>query len=197
MNKNKFDYLVLINKENKLPNNWEEKIELINTKNTWDEDIKIERKTFEQYKKLKKCIDKDLKEFNVTIELDSTYRSIKDQQELWDRWLKDPEKGSKYVKKSVALSGYSEHHTGLAIDICLKINGKLVDDNEEMLKEKEIFSKIHSKLASYGFVLRYLEGKEKITGYPYEPWHLRYINDTKVAKEIMDKQITLEEFLKK
>ena len=65
-----------------------------------------------------------------------------------------------------------------------------------MIAEREIFSKIHEKIAKYGFILRYLEGKDDITGYGYEPWHFRYIDSPKIAKEIMDKNITLEEYLK-
>ena len=189
----KYDYLVLVNKQNKLPDDWESIVELVDTKNAWDEDIKIEKETFEAYKKLKAVLEKE----GVYIELDSVYRSVKAQQELWDNWSKDPEKGPEYVKKYVAVPGYSEHHTGLAVDICLKIDGKLVYDNDEMKKEKEIFSKIHSKLADYGFILRYLDGKDDITGYAYEPWHLRYIGSVEIAKEIMSKNITFEEYLKK
>lgn len=43
----------------------------------------------------------------------------------------------------------------------------------------------------------YLDGKEDITGYSYEPWHIRYVKDASIAKEIMDKGITLEEYLGK
>ena len=64
-----------------------------------------------------------------------------------------------------------------------------------MIAEKEIFAKIHKKLADYGFILRYLEDRDNITGYSYEPWHLRYINSKEIAKEIMDKDITFEEYL--
>ena len=195
--KSKMNYLVLVNKQTKLPDDWEEKLELVDTKNAWDEDIQVEKEAFEHYKELKKDVEKDLKELNTTIELDSTYRSVKAQQELWDRWSADPEKGPEYVKKFVAVPGYSEHHTGLAIDICLKKNGELVYDNDAMIAEREIFSKIHAKLADHGFILRYLEGREDSTGYTYEPWHLRYVGSKEVAKEIMDKGLTLEEYLKK
>ena len=64
-----------------------------------------------------------------------------------------------------------------------------------MTEEREIFAKIHEKLADYWFILRYLEGKDDITWYGYEPWHLRYIRDVDVAKEIMEKWLTLEEYL--
>lgn len=189
----KYDYLVLVNKYSKLPDDWEKNVELVTTKNAWDEDVKVEKEAYEQYKKLAE----DLKEDGVTIELDSIYRSVKEQQELWDDWSKDPEKGIEYVKKYVATPGYSEHHTGLAIDICLKKDGKLIDDNDDMIAEKEIFKKIHAKLADYGFILRYLDGRDDITGYAYEPWHLRYVGTKEIAKEIMDKDITLEEYLGK
>jgi len=191
----KYDYLVLVNKYSQLPDDWEKNVKLVSTKNAWDEDIKVETEAYEQFKKLKKDVEKDLEEYNTTIELDSTYRSVKEQQELWDAWSKDPEKGLEYVKKFVAVPGYSEHHTGLAIDICLKKDGELIYDNDEMIAEREIFSKIHAKLSKYGFILRYLEGRDDTTGYAYEPWHLRYVGSSDIAKKIMDENITFEEYL--
>jgi len=186
-----YDYLVLVNKYSQLPDNWEKNVELVSTKNAWDEDIKLEKQTYESYKKL----EKSLKEEGVTIVLDSVYRSVKEQQELWDRWSSDPEKGIEYAKKYAAVPGYSEHHTGLAVDIVIEKDGKLIEENEDMIAEPEIFAKIHKKLADYGFILRYLKGREAITGYTYEPWHLRYVGSKKIAKEIMDKDITFEEYL--
>ena len=64
-----------------------------------------------------------------------------------------------------------------------------------MIAQREIFAKIHAKLADYGFILRYLENRDDITGYAYEPWHLRYVGSTEIAKEIMSKDITFEEYL--
>lgn len=64
-----------------------------------------------------------------------------------------------------------------------------------MIAESEIFSKIHEKLAYYGFILRYLEWKNDITGYAYEPRHLRYINNVEIAKKIYKNWRTLEEYL--
>ena len=189
--KKKYDYLVLVNKQNKLPDNWEEVVELVTVKNAWDEDIQVEKEAYEKFKELKSALEKD----GVIIELDSVYRSVKRQQELWDEFT--IKYGEDYVKKYVAVPGYSEHHTGLAIDICLRKDGELIYENDDMIAEKEIFSKIHAKLSDYGFILRYLEGRDDITGYSYEPWHLRYVGSTKIAKEIMSKDITLEEYLKK
>lgn len=64
-----------------------------------------------------------------------------------------------------------------------------------MMKHLEVWEKIHAKLAKYGFILRYLEGKEHITGYAYEPWHIRYIDDPKLAEKITSDGITFEEYL--
>ena len=103
--------------------------------------------------------------------------------------------GADYAAKTVAKPGYSEHHTGLALDLYLIIDGKDITENEDMIQYPEIWEKIHAKLADYGFILRYLEGREHITGYGYEPWHIRYIDDVETAKEIMSKDITFEEYL--
>ena len=189
--KDGINYLQLVNKQNKLPDDWEEKVELIDVTNGLGETYKVEKKAAEAYAKLKEDLEKD----GVIIELDSTYRSVASQQELWDTWT--IEYGEDYVKKYVAVPGYSEHHTGLAIDIKLVVGDKVIYDNDEMIAEKEIFAKIHAKLAKYGFILRYLEGKDDITGYSYEPWHLRYIDSPEIAKKITDEGLTLEEYLQK
>ena len=65
-----------------------------------------------------------------------------------------------------------------------------------MIAQKEIFAKIHKKLADHGFILRFLEEKEKITGYNYQPWHFRYVQ-VEHAKNITNQSVTLEEYLGK
>lgn len=186
----KTDYMVLVNKESKLPEDWESRIDLVEVYTGLDETYQVEKKTAEAYKKLRD----DLRENDhVIIELDSTYRTVTKQQEIWDSFLK--EYGEEYTKKYVAVPGTSEHHTGLAIDVKLVKEGKIIADNDEMNAEKELFSKVHAKLAKYGFILRYPIGKEDITGYGAEVWHFRYIDNPVVAKEIMDKGITFEEYL--
>ena len=187
----KTDYMVLVNKQSKLPEDWEDKIELVEVYTGLDETYQVEKKTAEAYKKLKE----DLANDHIIIELDSTYRTVKRQQEIWDEFLE--KYGEEYTKKYVAVPGTSEHHTGLAIDVKLVKAGKIIDDNDEMTAEKDLFSKIHAKLSKYGFILRYPEGKEDITEYGAEVWHFRYIDSPEIAKEIMDKGITLEEYLKK
>lgn len=188
----KTDYMVLVNKESKLPENWESTIELVDVYTGLDETYQVEKKAAEAYKKLRD----DLRENDhVIIELDSTYRTVARQQEIWDSFLE--EYGEEYTKKYVAVPGTSEHHTGLALDIKIVKAGKIIDDNDEMTAEKEIFAKVHAKLAKYGFILRYPVGKENVTGYGAEVWHLRYIDDPDTAQEIMDNGLTLEEYLQK
>ena len=104
----------------------------------------------------------------------------------------------------MAQPGYSEHHTGLALDLYFKLkneDGTFTDvyHNEDMEKAEytPIWEKIHSKLADYGFILRYLPGVEHITGYRHELWHIRYVDSVEVAKAIMaEPAMTLEEYLK-
>lgn len=188
-----FDYLILVNKQYKLPDDYESKVDLINVTNFLREEKthQIERTTYEYFSKLKQKL---FDEHNITIELNSVYRTVAEQQEIWDEFVR--EKGEEYAKKYVAVPGYSEHHTGLAIDICPIINGVIVDDNDEVIAQKEIFAKIHQKLEEYGFILRYPLGKEKITGYNYEPWHLRFVK-VENAQKIKNKGVTLEEYLGK
>lgn len=199
----KYDYLVLVNKQNKLPDDWEANVVLADAKNDMtgiemNEDnsyletdvFKVETKTLKAFRELQA----DCADDGITILLDSTYRSVARQEELWAEFAK--EYGEDYCKKYVAVPGYSEHHTGLVVDICIVKDGVIINDNDQMIAEKEIFSKIHSKLAEHGFILRYLEGKDDITGYSYEPWHFRYVG-VDVAKEIAAKGITFEEYLGK
>ena len=193
MNKesSKTDYMVLVNKQSKLPEDWEDRIELVDVYTGLDETYQVEKKAAEAYQKLRAA----LAEEHIIIELDSTYRTVANQQEIWDEFME--EYGEEYTKKYVAVPGTSEHHTGLAIDVKLVKNGVIIDDNDDMTAEKELFDRIHARLAEFGFILRYPVGKEAITGYGSEVWHFRYIDDPKTAKEIMDQGLTLEEYLQK
>ena len=182
-------YLTLVNKTHPLPENWEDNIELIEMKNAYDEDIRVEKTSYEAYLALRDALLKE----GVDIELDSCYRSVERQEELWAEF--EEEYGEDYCKKYVAVPGTSEHHTGFAIDVCLKKGDQLIYENEEMMKEVEIWEKVHEMMPEYGFILRFPKGKEDVVGYAYEPWHMRYMGSPAVAKEITEKGLTLEEYL--
>ena len=184
-NEEGINYLVLVNKVNPLPEDWEEKLQTVHMTNSLGDDVEVEKNAYEAYLRLRQ----DLAEEGVFVDLDSARRSVAEQQEIMDRFT--AEYGADYASKIVAVPGYSEHHTGLY----LNIDGQDVYENEDMIRYPEIWAKIHEKLADYGFILRYLEGKEHITGYAYEPWHIRYIDDPDAARYIMDNGITLEGYL--
>ena len=183
------DYLVLVNKQNQLPEGWEDALETVTVQNSLGDDVEVEKRAYDAYLELKADLEKD----GVKVDLDSARRSVAEQQRIVDDFTK--KYGEDYVKQYVAVPGYSEHHTGLALDLYLNIDGKDVYLNEDMVEYPEVWAKIHEKLAAHGFILRYLEGKEDITGYSYEPWHIRYVGDPAIAKEITDAGETLEEYL--
>ncbi len=184
------DYMALVNKLNPLPDGWEDALETVHITNSVGDDVEVEKKAYEAYVRLK---DDLAENEGIYLELDSARRSVAAQQDIMDRFIE--KYGADYAAKTVATPGYSEHHTGLALDLYFRLNGEDVYYNEDMIQYPEIWEKIHAKLADYGFILRYLEGKEHITGYGYEPWHIRYIDNADIAKEIMSKGITLEGYL--
>ncbi|MBO4278019.1 MAG: M15 family metallopeptidase [Clostridia bacterium] len=85
-----------------------------------------------------------------------------------------------------AMPGHSEHETGLAFDISAYSDTGNFEDTPQ-------FEWLYAHCAEYGFILRYPQGKEDITGIAYEPWHYRYVG-AETAKEITEKGITLEEY---
>ena len=183
------DYLVLVNKTHPLPDGWEDALETVHMTNSCGDDVEIETKAYDAYLKLKAELEKE----GVYVDLDSARRSVAAQQDIMDRFIE--KYGEEYAKNTVATPGYSEHHTGLALDLYLNVDGKDIIYNEDLVQYPEIWAKIHEKLADCGFILRFPEGKEDITGYSYEPWHIRYIDNVELAKEITAKGITLEEYL--
>lgn len=183
------DYMALVNKTHALPDDWEDKLDTVHMTNSVGDDVEVEKKAYDAYLELKAALEAE----GVYVDLDSARRSVEAQQKIMDDFTE--KYGADYAAKTVAKPGYSEHHTGLALDLYLIIDGQDVVLNEDMIQYPEIWAAIHAKLADYGFILRYLEGKEHITGYGYEPWHIRYIDDVDVAKEITSKGITFEEYL--
>lgn len=183
------DYMALVNKTHALPDDWEDKLETVHMTNSVGDDVEVEKKAYDAYLELKAELEKE----GVYVDLDSARRSVAEQQRIMDDFTE--KYGADYAAKTVAKPGYSEHHTGLALDLYLIIDGKDVVENEDMIQYPEIWSKIHAKLADYGFILRYLDGSEHITGYGYEPWHIRYLDNVDTAKEITSKDVTFEEYL--
>lgn len=179
---------LLINKEHKIKDSYFAKVKLQKVKNYKDEEILIEQETYQAFLKLQAF----LKTKGIIIAIDSAYRSIEEQANLYQEFVNYYQED--YAQKMLAPVGYSEHHTGLAIDINILINGNYAKDNNEIFKNIASYEAIVPYLSSFGFILRYPKEKEAITKYTYEPWHIRYVGDF-VAPIIAKNNWTLEEYL--
>ena len=112
----------------------------------------------------------------------SGFRSYATQAKLYQSYVN--REGQAAADRYSARPGYSEHQTGLAFDL-IGTDGNLVEDESAA-------QWLLDHAADYGFVVRYLKGKESVTGYMHEEWHLRYVG--KEAKEIAASGLTLEEY---
>lgn len=178
-NKSQIDYkYILVNKNNGLRDDYVPE-NLVKVEMCSQGDFFLDDEAAKAYKEM--CIDSIKQELNFSIA--SAYRSYEEQKNLYDDYLKSY--GKNYVDKYVALAGYSEHQTGLAIDL-KSLETDVFENSKEYLWLKD-------NLYIYGFILRYQNGKEKITGYSAEAWHVRYVGK-EAAKYIYDNNITYEEY---
>ncbi len=127
----------------------------------------------------------------------SGYRSMERQRELLDEDIEalmkkgsSPSEAYEEVVQETMPVGCSEHATGLAVDIVAK-DYQILDEKQAHTEE---IRWLQNHCSRYGFILRYPEDKEDITKVSYESWHFRYVGE-KAAEEIMEKGITLEEYL--
>lgn len=178
------DYTILVNKTNVLRSNYTPKnlvklnIEFLS--DTSNESRCMEKKAADSLEDLVATAKKE----NIILIGSSAYRSYKSQLRI----LKEEtdKKGVDYADKYVAKPGQSEHQSGLAVDVTNRV--RCFDKTS---KEAQWLA---NNAYKFGFILRYPDGKENITGYNYEPWHIRYVGKD-IAKEIYMKNITLEEYL--
>ena len=120
---------------------------------------------------------------NIKLWIASGYRSYSLQTNLYNSYvLKD---GKAKADTYSARPGHSEHQTGLAMDLNI-IDSSFEGTPEAIWIEKNCYK--------YGFIIRYPKGKEEITGYKYEPWHVRYLGK-ELAEKVYNTGKTLEEYL--
>lgn len=119
----------------------------------------------------------------------SGYRSESYQKQLYDSYVQQD--GQEAADRYSARPGTSEHQTGMAFDVCVDGSGCELEESFGNTPEGEWIAK-HAH--EFGLIVRYLPGKESITGYQYEPWHLRYVGK-ELASELHQKGLTMEEFL--
>ena len=138
------------------------------------------------YRKMKE----DALDDGIVINIRSGFRSHETQTTLYNNYVARDglEKASRYSAKP----GHSEHETGLAFDFTTEDTSTSIGDwFTDTPQAKWLFENAHN----YGFILRYPEGKEHITGYKYESWHYRYVG-VKHSKNFDMNNLTLEEYLK-
>lgn len=135
----------------------------------------------------------------------SAYRSVAAQQEVFStnvnslmssEGLSEADAIAK-TKETITEPGYSEHHTGLAVDV---VDQEWYNNYSSQVLDASYGSQpgakwIAENAPKYGFIIRYPEGQEDITGITYEPWHIRYVGKEN-AEYITKNNLTLEEYLK-
>lgn len=125
----------------------------------------------------------------IEILMTTAYRSYDFQAILYNSYVEN--EGQEAADKFSAKPGQSEHQTGLSVDVSsASVDYKLTTSFRDTKEGKWLAENAHK----YGFIIRYPEGKEDITGYIYEPWHIRYVG-LQAAGEIYEQNITLEEYL--
>lgn len=136
-------------------------------------------------KDLKKLL-KEAASVNVNLNVISGYRSYSDQASIYDSAVQGF--GKTEADKQSARPGYSEHQTGLAVDL-----GTGSCDLEVCFGETPAGKWLANNAHKYGFIIRYQKGREHLTGYQYEPWHLRYLG-VELASKLMSSDQTLEQY---
>jgi D-alanyl-D-alanine carboxypeptidase len=179
---------VLVNKQNKLPNSYTPK-DLVSTKVPFVSSATTEkRKMRSEAAEALANLFAGAKQQGVNLLGVSGYRSHSTQVNLFNYYVKID--GYEKARTYSALPGTSEHETGLSIDVTGG-NGKCAA--EDCFANTTEANWLQAHVANYGFIIRYPKGKDAITGYKYEPWHIRYVGKT-IATEIMSKGSTLEEY---
>ncbi|WP_127584282.1 M15 family metallopeptidase [Paenibacillus koleovorans] len=178
----------LVNKQFKLPDSYAPK-DLVYPEVAFIFSEKIEkRKLRQEAATALEQLFAGAKKDNISLAGVSAYRSHATQKSLFESYVKRD--GEAKAKTYSAVPGHSEHETGLAIDVSGSSGKCAAEDCFAGTPEaKWLEAHVHE----YGFIIRYPKGKESITGYQYEPWHIRFVGK-QVAKDIASRGITMEEY---
>lgn len=174
--------LILVNKFNYLKNDFEpNEITDIDINYSYANN-RTSKETNDAYIKMAKAAKKD----NIILLVNSSYRTYERQEQIYKEFYYS--KGISYADAYAARAGYSEHQTGLAIDIFTSGRSTTSD-----FEESDAFKWLSVNAHKYGFILRYPKGKEYLTGYNYESWHYRYLGiDT--ATKVYNSGLTYDEY---
>ena len=174
--------LMLINKYNYLTASYNpDDLEVFTNVYAYGENQSLRKDAYDAFIEMWNSANKD----GYKLIVNSSYRSYDEQKKIYDdysSWY-----GEEDADKKAARAGYSEHQTGLAVDI-----QSYCSQNKDF-EECEEFTWLTNNAYKYGFILRYPKDKEYLTGYKYESWHYRYVGK-KVSKYIHDNNITFDEY---
>lgn len=181
--------LVLVNKDESLPEDYRpEDLVIPNVNFSFEEDVD-KRYLREPAAKALEAMFQAAKDDGLELFAVSGFRSYERQKEIYDHKVET--EGEEIANKLVALPGHSEHQTGLTMDV----SSQSADfDLQESFEDTEEGKWVKENAHKYGYIIRYEKGKEDITGYAYEPWHLRFVGED-AAKAIYEGGLTLEEYL--
>lgn len=172
---------MLTNKFHKLTNEYNpDDLTDISNVYSYGENQKLRKDAYDAFISMFNAAKKE----NVTLIVNSSYRSYEEQEEIYNKytkWYGDE------TDKIAARPGFSEHQTGLAIDI------QSYNTNKDNFEQSEAFTWLDNNAYKYGYILRYPKDKEYLTGYGYESWHYRYVGK-EIAKYIKEKNITFDEY---
>ncbi|MFC7680554.1 D-alanyl-D-alanine carboxypeptidase family protein [Paenibacillus sp. GCM10028914] len=179
---------VIVNKERSLPDGYEPpdltEPNVPFSFNEAHEKRKMRKEAAEALEKLFAAADSE----GIELRAVSGYRSYERQKSVYENHVAT--KGEAEASRISAVPGTSEHQTGLTIDVSSPSAGNALEQSFGQTKEGIWLA---DNAPKYGFIIRYPEGKEGITGYVYEPWHIRYVGED-LAPDIAESGLTLEEY---
>ena len=193
------EYLILINAENPLPEDYFQahQEDFVDVTDTRKDGRPVQKMLREAAEELEKLITAAKEAGFSDISVTSAYRSRKYQKQLFDDAVESYLTRGMTKKEALHLAGRyfaapgcSEHESGLAVDMHHLSCATLA------FAETAEYRWLAEHAHLYGYILRYPEGKEKITGIAFEPWHFRYVGK-EAATEIYHSGICLEEYLRK
>ncbi len=173
--------LVLVNKYNHLPKNYKPK-DLTYVDGAYGNKVPMRLVIKDEFEKLQKAAKDEL---NINLMPTTAFRDESFQTTLYNKYVS--KEGVTKADTYSARPSYSEHQTGLSIDLknTALSNVRLTDENYKWLE---------NNVYKYGFIIRFPENKENITLYQFENWHIRYVG-MDAAKIIYDNKLTLEEYI--
>ena len=177
--------LTLVKKGFYLPEDYEP--ELVDPEIPVAPDCQNSKMTKETSAALTKMYEAAKKE-GLELGLNSAYRSYQTQVETMADFVK--RYNTQYANEYVAQPGASEHQTGLGIDLTAQ---SVVEGKRITFGDTDEYKWVIKNCSKYGFIIRFEDGTDGITGIAHEPWHLRYVGED-VAKEIVEKGWTFEEY---